>query len=124
VILPVLLWNLFGSAMSGIEQVAPAELTRLMNRENAIVIDVRSQEEFGEGHILNARNIPEPELQSRQKELEKHKSNPLVTCCTSGAVSPKSARTLKSLGYEKIFVLKGGIHAWTGANLPLTRNGQ
>lgn len=122
-ILAILIWNIFGTAVSGIEQISPAELTRLMNRENALVIDVRSQADFSTGHILNARNIPEGELQSRQKDLVKHKSNPLVACCGGGAVSPKSARMLKAMGFEKIYVLKGGIHAWQSANLPLTRDG-
>lgn len=121
-ILAVLVWNLFGTAISGIDQITPAELTRLMNRENAVVIDVRSLDEFGEGHILNSRNIPEAELQSRQKELDKLKSNPMVACCSSGVSSPKIARSLKTMGYEKIYVLKGGILAWQNANLPLIRN--
>lgn len=121
-ILTVLIWNLFGHAISGIEQIPPAELTRLMNRENAVVVDFRSQEEFEKGHILNARNIPEAELQSRQKELEKFKSSPIVACCSSGASSPKTARSLKALGYERIYILKGGIQAWQSSNLPLTRN--
>lgn len=122
-ILTVLVWNIFGTAIGGIEQVPPAELTRLMNRENAVVIDIRGQEEFGKGHILNARNIPEAEFQSHQKELEKHKSNPIVACCDSGASSSKAARSLKAMGYERIYILKGGIQAWQSANLPLTRNG-
>lgn len=122
-ILAVLIWNLFGTAIGGIEQIPPAELTRLINRENAVVVDTRSQEEFGKGHILNARNIPEADLQSRQKELEKYKSSPVVACCSSGVSAPKTARSLKAMGYEKIYVLKGGIQAWQSANLPLTRNG-
>ena len=122
-ILTVLIWNLFGTAIGGIEQIPPAELTRLMNRENAIVIDTRTQEEFDKGHILNARNIQEADLQSRQKELEKYRTSPVVACCNSGVSAPKLARALKAMGYEKIYVLKGGIQAWQSANLPLTRNG-
>lgn len=122
-ILSVLVWNLFGTTLSGISQVTPGELTLMMNRENAVVIDLRSEEEFNKGHILNARNIPEGELQSRQKELEKHKSKPIVACCNSGAVAPKIARSIKAMGYEKIFVLKGGILAWQNANLPLSKTG-
>ena len=122
-ILSVLIWNLFGTAISGIEQIPPTELTRLMNRESAVVIDIRSQEEFDKGHILNARNIPEAELQSHQKDLEKYKSNPIVACCSGGVSSPKIARSLKAMGFERIYVLRGGIQAWQSANLPLARNG-
>jgi len=123
-ILAILIWNLFSSTISGIAQVPPGELTRLMNRENAIVIDVRSSAEFSKGHILNARNIPDGELETHKKDLEKHKSNPLVTCCGSGALSQKAARILKAMGFEKVYILKGGIQAWQSANLPLTRDGK
>ena len=122
-ILVMLMWNIFSTTSIGINQIQPAELTRLINREHAVVIDVRSQDDFNNGHILNARNIPEGELQSRGKDLEKHRAAPVVACCGTGMTSQKSAKTLKAMGFEKIYVLKGGINAWQSANLPLTREG-
>ena len=120
-VLMLLIWNLYGSVLSGLKQVIPAELTRLINREDAIVVDVRTNAEFGNNHILGALNIPDADFQSRQHELEKHKDKPVILYCASGAVSAKLARTLLSQGFDKIFVLKGGLPSWQNANLPLTK---
>ena len=120
-VLMLLIWNLYGSVLSGIKQIIPAELTRLINREDAIVVDVRSDAEFGNNHILGALNIPDADFQSRQQELDKHKDKPVIFYCTSGAVSTKLARTLSSQDFENIYILKGGLPSWQNANLPLTK---
>jgi rhodanese-related sulfurtransferase len=120
-LLGMLLWNLFGSAASGIPQVSPQELTRMMNQDNAIVLDVRSEEDFNTGHILNAKNIPEKEIDSKDKEIDKFKDKPVIAYCSMGTVSPKVARLLKTKQIENIYILKGGLQSWTSANLPVTR---
>jgi rhodanese-related sulfurtransferase len=120
-ILILLLWNLFGSAVSGVAQVPPAEATFLINRENAVVLDVRGSSDFTAGHILNALHIPETEVESRIRELQKHKGRPIVAVCSNGMNSARTARLLKNSGFERVYLLKGGIAAWQNASLPLTR---
>ena len=120
-ILALLLWNIFGSAMSGLAQVGPAEVTRLLNHEKALLLDLRTNADYSSGHILNARNIPAAELESRQKELQKHKSGPIILCGNRDADGVKAGRVLKFAGFEKIYSLKGGLEAWRNANLPVTR---
>jgi len=122
-ILILLIWNLYGSAVTGIKQITPAEMTRLMNHENALVIDVRIEDDFKSGHILNAKNLPDTEIQSHQKELEKYRSKPFITYCSNGAISTRVARSFKTDGFEQVYCLKGGVLAWQGANLPLTKDG-
>src|SRR5690606_26102621 len=78
-ILILLLWNLFGTALAGVTRVPPSEVTRLMNREKAVIVDVRGSGDFSSGHILNAMNIPESELATRLKELEKFRKQPVIT---------------------------------------------
>src|SRR5690606_26193523 len=80
-VLTLLLWNMFGNIIMGISQIEPSELTRLINHEHAAVIDVRLPADFEAGHILDAINIPEAELQSRKKELEKLRKKPVVVYC-------------------------------------------
>ena len=75
-ILALLLWNIFGSSVSGLSKIGPAEVTRLMNHEKALLLDLRTAADFTTGHILSARNIPAAELEGRQKELQKHKKKP------------------------------------------------
>lgn len=120
-ILALLLWNIFGSAMSGLAQVGPAEVTRLMNHEKALLLDLRTNADYSSGHILSARNIPVAELEGRQKELQKYKSGPIILCCNRDSDGVKAGRVLKFAGFEKIYSLKGGLEAWRNANLPVTR---
>ena len=115
----LLLWNVLGAALSGLARVGPAEATRLMNQEKGVLLDLRSAAEFAAGHILNACNIPAAELESRQKELQKHKQVPLILCCARDGDGIKAGRLLKYAGHEKIYALKGGMQAWQSANLPL-----
>ncbi len=121
-ILILLTWNIFGSAISGIRQVNPAELTHLMNRQDAVVVDLRSPEDFLGSHILNAINMPDKDVPERKSELDKYKAQPVVLCCATGSSSARIARLLKMEGFEKVFSLAGGITSWRNANLPLTKD--
>ena len=120
-ILALLLWNIFGSSLSGLSKIGPAEVTRLMNHEKALLLDLRTAADFSTGHILSARNIPAAELEGRQKELQKHKKNPIILCCNSDSDGVKAGRILKFAGYEKLYSLKGGLESWRNANLPVAR---
>lgn len=120
-LLMLLIWNIFGGTLSGVRQVNPAELTRLINRENALVVDLRSSDDFSGQHILHARNIPAADLESREKELEKYKTQALVVYCANGSTSARAARRLLARGFAQVYCLKGGLPSWQGANLPLTR---
>ena len=120
-ILALLLWNIFGSSLSGLSKIGPSEVTRLMNHEKALLLDLRTTADFSSGHILNARNIPAAELEGRQKELQKHKKNPVILCCNRDSDGIKAGRILKFAGYEKLYSLKGGLESWQNANLPVTR---
>jgi len=117
----LLIWNLFGDSVSGIKAVVPAEMTRLINHDNAIVIDIRPQEEFVNGHVINSINYPLADLESRKSELDKYKDKPLVLYCQTGAESSRVIRGFKNEGFSNIFVLKGGMQAWKNANMPVMR---
>lgn len=123
-ILLLLVWNIFAGSLSAVPQLAPAEATLLMNRENAVLVDVRDAEAFATGHILHAVNIPEAELESRRKELERHKGRPVIACSESGPLSLRAAASLRGAGIERIYCVKGGLAAWRSAGLPITRTGK
>lgn len=120
-ILALLLWNILGSSMSGLAEVGPVEVTRLLNHEKALLLDLRTNADFSAGHILSARNIPAAELEDRKKELQKFRKNPIIFCCGRNSDGVKAGRILKLVGFEKIYSLKGGLEAWRNANLPVTR---
>ena len=114
----MLLWQTF--AAGGGKGISPLEATLLMNREDALVIDVREASEWSAGHIANARHIPLGQLDKRMSELEKFKTRSVIVNCQSGNRSVAACRRLGKNGFEKVHNLAGGIAAWTDAGLPVT----
>ena len=108
---------------SGGKGVSVTEATLLINREDALVLDVRETSEWSAGHIPNARHIALGQLGKHMSELEKFKNRPGIICCASGNRSSSACGTLKLAGFERVFNLSGGLSAWTGAGLPVTTKG-
>lgn len=121
-ILVLLLWNLFGAAVSGVTLINPQETIRLVNREDAVVLDIRSADDFGKGHILGAQHMSADRMGEQQADWAKYKGQNVVLCCNTGNEVLRVGRTLKMQGFEKIYCLKGGIQSWKTANLPLSRD--
>jgi rhodanese-related sulfurtransferase len=92
----------------------------MLNREDAVLIDIRDASDYDAGHIINAKNIPRAELKSRLDELKKFKERPIVVYCANGSASTAALRELSSAGFEQVHSLKGGLSAWRSDNLPLT----
>ena len=112
--------SLFGK-ISGINQVGPQEAVLLFNHEDALVLDVREQSEWADGHIGKAKHIPLGQLKTRLNELEKYKDKPIVVVCRSGNRSGSACGTMKKAGFEKMYNLAGGMMAWEQAGLPRER---
>lgn len=121
VVMGLLVWNLFSGIMQGMESIVPVQAVDLINHQNAIVLDVREDNEYSEGHILNAVHVPLSNLSAKLKQLEKYRAQPIVISCRSGNRSGQACTLLKKNGFEKIYNLKGGVLAWQNANLPLLK---
>lgn len=107
-----------GSSRSG---VTSSEATQLINREDAIVVDIRDAGDFKAGHIAGARNIPQSRLDDRISELTKHKDKPLIVVCKHGQASGIALGKLTKAGFERAFKLKGGMAQWQSDGLPLVK---
>jgi rhodanese-related sulfurtransferase len=92
-----------------------------MNRENALVLDVREPAAYAAGHILGARNLPLGELEKRIEELDKHKKKPVIVACDTGTTSTRAVKVLKARGFENVVNLSGGFRAWLQASLPMEK---
>lgn len=103
----------------GAKNVTASDAVRMANRDSAVILDVRTEEEFRKGHILNALNIPLGLLESKTAELQKYKSHPMIIVCKSGNRSNQAAGVLKKQGFEQLFNLSGGMLSWESANLPV-----
>ena len=105
----------------GYKSLKPGELTALVNRENALVVDTRAQNEFQQGHISGAKNVLPSQFDPENKQLAPAKSLPVVVVCKTGMTAAGAARRLVKAGFEKVYVLDGGIEAWRQAGLPLVK---
>ncbi len=102
----------------GITNIEPQDAVKLINAD-AVVLDLRSSEAFARGHIVNAKNIPSDELAANKDKYKKCKSRSILAVCDAGVTSSRAVDTLRKSGLENVYGLKGGIAAWTQANLPL-----
>ncbi len=99
----------------------PTQVTRLMNHEEAVIVDIRTPEAYASGHIIDAMSLPLSSFQEKAKKLEKFKSKPIVIVCMTGTDSPRATALLKQQGFNNVQLLAGGIRAWRDANLPLVK---
>jgi rhodanese-related sulfurtransferase len=102
--------------------IEPTELKRrLDNREAITVVDVRGPEEFMGvlGHIPEACNLPMSELADRLSELKRLKGEPLVLVCLTDKRSAKAAALMRTVGFQNISVLRGGMKQWNESKLPV-----
>lgn len=101
--------------------VTSTQATLLINRENALVIDVRASDEYVAGHLPDSRNIPLDQLEARAVELDSKKDAPLILVCQTGARSAGACKQLEKLGFTRVNNLEGGIAGWRSAGLPLKK---
>ena len=115
----VMVYELRLKALS-VNNVTTADSVRLINK-GAMIIDVRSQEAYKSGHIVNARNIAIAELEASKELAKKPRNKTLLVVCDAGARSGKAATVLRSAGFENAFSIKGGLRSWQAESLPLIK---
>ena len=105
----------------GYKTVSPAQLTDLINRESALLIDVSAIAEFEKGHILGAKHVAMSQFDPENKLLVKARELPVALTCRSGTVSAEAAKRLVKAGFKSVYWLDGGVAAWQQAELPLVK---
>jgi rhodanese-related sulfurtransferase len=105
----------------GFRALTPAGATQLINRENALLIDVSAQAEFEKGHIPGAKHVAMSAFDPESKDLAKARELPIAIVCRNGQASAQAARRLKKAGFGKVFWLEGGLGAWREAQMPLAK---
>jgi len=106
----------------GGKSVSAQQLVELVNRSNALVVDLRDKKEFDAGHIVGAVNIPQASLESRAAELERHKDRPIILACRMGQHAGGAGTMLRKRGFENVSRLTGGVAEWRNQNLPLVKS--
>ncbi len=114
----VLVFSELRRKASGLVNVEAGDAVKLINKD-AVVIDIRSADAFARGHIVNAKNIPNDELDGKIEQLEQYKATPIVAVCDAGVTTTQAVNKLRKSGFESVFGLKGGMSGWGQAGLPV-----
>jgi len=112
-----LLWD--NGKKSG-ETISVNEAINKINKENAVVLDIREHQDYSQGHLVDAMNIPFAKLAERMSELEKHKSRPIVLVCKTGQTVAMAGKMLKQKEFE-VYRMQGGMAEWSHQNLPVVK---
>lgn len=122
------LMSVFVVSFSGCSQkqtsnsLEPQEFSKLISSTpEAVVLDVRTPEEFSEGHIANAKNINVKD-ENFEAEIQKlDKTKPYFVYCRSGARSAKAAAILREKGFSSVKEMSGGILKWNAEHLEVQK---
>lgn len=110
-----------GRSVGGAAKISPAQLPQIQARKSAVLVDIRSNEEYGKGHIEQSLSLPLDTLESNIKKLNKYRGKPVIIVCQSGMRAAKAASVLKKNQFEELYILDGGVTSWSKENLPLIR---
>ena len=108
-------------ATKGYKEVLPAEAVRLINKEDALVLDVREANELAQGSIIDAKHVALSILPEKVSALNEDKNKPIVVFCKMGNRSAQACKLLLKNSYTNVFGLKGGITAWINDQLPIIK---
>ncbi|WP_373002017.1 rhodanese-like domain-containing protein [Marinobacter sp.] len=93
----------------------------LINKDEAVVVDIRDRKEFAEGRITGSINIPLNSLKSRVGELSKFKDKQIIVADKMGQHSAMAVKQLNQEGFGNVVRLNGGVADWKASNLPLVK---
>lgn len=102
-------------------EIGTREAVHLINREEALVLDVSNSTEHAAGHIIGALHMPPSRIESGNQQLLKHRERPILVYCKNNQVAPQMANRLVKLGFSKVNVLAGGLTQWISDQQPVSR---
>ena len=117
----MLLWPLVRRPLSAMREIGTLQATQLINRQDALVLDVREAKEYEGSRLPKSMHIPLSELAARGQELDRYTARPVVAYCSRGNRSRSAAAILAKLGFKEAYSLRGGLRAWADAGLPLEK---
>lgn len=117
----MLIWPIISNRIQGGSEVDTLEAVQLINRRDALVLDVSDGSEFAAGHIPRAKHVPLARLSQSMSELEKYRTRPVLVSSRNGMMSSKACALLRKNGFNEVVRLKGGIESWEQASLPVEK---
>ncbi|WP_114416764.1 rhodanese-like domain-containing protein [Marinospirillum perlucidum] len=117
----LLILVIVNEAKGAAKGVDTAEAVRLMNKDEAVALDIRDRKDFNAGHITGALHIPMNSLDSKLNELEKHKNKKIIVVCRMGSSASMAVAKLQKAGFQDVVRLKGGMMQWQTDSMPVVK---
>ncbi len=114
----IILWSRYEMNRGG-NKISCSDLTKLVNKNSALLIDLRSSDEFNKGHIANSLNMPHDDFKNYSHQIPPDLDKPIVLICSMGRQSGNIGESLRKDKYTNINILSGGIMTWQQDGLPL-----
>jgi rhodanese-related sulfurtransferase len=121
VVLMLIFFEEAKSKQAGGDRLTPAGVTQLINREDAVVVDLRDASAYRDGHIVNAKNFPLADFDRMKEKLAVFRDRPIVLVDAMGLKTAPVVIQLKKDGFQKVVSLKGGIDTWKTESMPVTK---
>ena len=117
----LLIFLFYYEGQKGGRRVDNLEATRIINKDNGVVVDLRTASEFSQGHLVNAINVLPENIIEQINTLNTNKDAQVLLVCKTGSTSKKVSLLLKKEGYENINILSGGMLNWSNSGLPTSK---
>jgi rhodanese-related sulfurtransferase len=112
------IWSLLQSNVKGVGSVSALGMPALQRNGKSVIIDVSDEAQYKASHLPDAKNFPVNSLNEENSDLMKHREKTVILVCATGSKSNNAARKLKSIGFNNLHVLRGGMMSWNKENLP------
>jgi rhodanese-related sulfurtransferase len=112
--------KLVAEAKKNITEISPAEAQQQTERGDAVLIDIREDEDWREDHAKGAKHLNRGIIELEIEEQVPDPKTPIICYCGGGSRSALVAESLQKMGYENVRSLAGGFRAWKEIGLPST----
>ena len=113
--------NLVADAKKNITEISPTDAATKAKSGDAVIVDVRDPDEFGEAHIPDALNLSRGTIEFEVEEKFPDRNTEIICHCGGGGRSALAAESLQKMGYKNVRSMAGGFRAWKAAGLPTTK---
>lgn len=123
VIIVLIIYSYVSGAFSPIKALSTHDATLKINKEDAVILDIRDTKAFNAGHILDAKQLKPEAIRNKQfGSLEKYKGKPIIVVCAMGNTSRTTATEMHKQGFSQVSILQGGMSSWESAGLPVSKS--
>lgn len=114
--------EIIGSHFGSRHTVLAEHAVQMINHQNAVVFDIRTETEFSTGHIVGAEQLTAATLDKKMPHLAKYLQQPIIIGTTNGQDTTKMMTLLREKGFSRIFILSGGMQNWKSAGMPMVKS--